>query len=229
MLVISFPKPSGMLRPAFKELDTLAYGTDAEKSALGDPQALPRPWDPSSVVNPRLRQHLWEWLDRVVVWINHEYGWRPEDLIPECWPQHPALVREIAVLADLRRRAGAAATSDGMEEWHRYALPAFLDRMSRRANSSSCGEKHQDWPARGQYTRHISDGSRTARAQHFTTDVEEITQRQAQAQQRLEREQTAAAPLPEPPDDHAAPAEVGLRLVDDGRAVVDTRTGELLT
>ena len=136
MLVIPFPKPSGMLRPAFKELDTLAYGTDAEKSALGDPLALPRPWDPSSVVNPRLRQHLWEWLDRVVVWINHEYGWRPEDLIPECWPQHPALVREIAVLADLRRRAGASATSDGMEEWHRYALPAFLDRdaVHRPAN-----------------------------------------------------------------------------------------------
>ena len=111
MLAISFPKPSSMLRQAFKELDTLAYGSDAEKAALGDPQALARPWDPSSVVNPRLRQQLWEWLDRVVVWVNHEYGWRPEDLIPECWPQHPALVREIAVLADLRRRAGAAATS----------------------------------------------------------------------------------------------------------------------
>ena len=26
MLVISFPKPTGMLRQAFKELDTLAYG-----------------------------------------------------------------------------------------------------------------------------------------------------------------------------------------------------------
>lgn len=223
MLVISFPKPTGMLRQAFKELDTLAYGTDAEKKALGDPQTLARPWDPSSVVNPRLRQQLWEWLDRVVVWINHEYGWRPEDLIPECWPQHPALVREIAVLADLRRRAGAAATSDGMEEWHRYALPAFLDRMGRRAVASNCGEKHQDWPARGPYTRHIGDGSRQARAQHFTADVEAITQRHAHAQQRQEREEAAACPAPEPQ------AEVGLRLVDDERGLVDTRTGELLT
>ncbi|MCW4600267.1 hypothetical protein ON003_00520 [Janibacter hoylei] len=224
MLAISFPKPSSMLRQAFKELDTLAYGSDAEKAALGDPQALARPWDPSSVVNPRLRQQLWEWLDRVVVWVNHEYGWRPEDLIPECWPQHPALVREIAVLADLRRRAGAAATSDGMEEWHRYALPAFLDRMNRRASASSCGEKHQDWPARGPYTRHISDGSRSGRAQYFTADVEAITQRHALAQERQDRERAAAAPLPEPPNDGA-----GLRLVDDDEhGTVDTRTGELL-
>ena len=102
-----------------------------------------------------------------------------------------------AVLADLRRRAGAAATSDGMEEWHRYALPAFLDRMNRRSNSSSCGEKHQDWPARGPYTRHISDGSRTARAEHFTADVEEITQRHTRVQERLERERAAAGTLAE--------------------------------
>lgn len=224
MLAIPFPKPTGMLRQAFKELDTLAYGSDTEKSALGDPQTLPRPWDPSSVLNPRQRAQLWEWLDRVVVWINHEYGWRPEDLIPECWPQHPALVREIAVLADLRRRAGAAATCDGMEEWHRYALPAFLDRMNRRSSSSSCGEKHQDWPARGPYTRHISDGSRAARAEHFTADVEEITQRHTRVQERLERERTAAGRLAE-----EAPGDVGLRLVDDPQGTVDTRTGELLT
>jgi hypothetical protein len=40
-------------------------------------------------------------------------------VIPGCWPQHPHLVHEIAVLADQRRRAGTARTSDVLEEWHR--------------------------------------------------------------------------------------------------------------
>jgi hypothetical protein len=36
------------------------------------------------------------------------------DVIPLCWPQHPHLVHEIAVLADQRRRAGPGLTSDAL-------------------------------------------------------------------------------------------------------------------
>lgn len=227
MMVMPFPKPGPILRQAFKELDVLAYGSDEERKALGDSTALARPWDPSSVTNPRLRQQLWEWLDRVVVWTNHEYGWRAEDLIPDCWPHHPPLVREIAVLADLRRRAGAAATSDSLEEWHRYALPAFLDRMGRRSSTSNCVEKHQDWPARGRYTRHVSEDCRAARGAQFSTDVEEITRLHEDAQRRHERQQAAAIPVQDPSTEEA-PAKGSLRLVDE-RGLVDTATGEVLT
>jgi hypothetical protein len=45
-----------------------------------------------------------------------EYVWEVADAIPACWPQHPHLVHEIAVLADQRRRAGHAFTSDALEE-----------------------------------------------------------------------------------------------------------------
>lgn len=227
MMVMPFPKPGPMLRQAFKELDVLAYGSDEERKALGDSTTLARPWDPSSVTNPRLRQQLWEWLDRVVVWTNHEYGWRAEDLIPDCWPHHPSLVREIAVLADLRRRAGAAATSDSLEEWHRYALPAFLDRMGRRSSTSNCVEKHQDWPARGRYTRHVSEDCRTARGAQFSTDVEGIARLHEDAQRRHERQQALSTPpTTSHPDTQPTAA---LRLVNDEHGVVDTTTGEVLT
>ena len=68
----------------------------------------------------------------VVDWLISEYVWEAADTIPACWPQHPHLVHEIAVLADQRRRAGHALTSDALEEWHRYSLPAFTERVKSR-------------------------------------------------------------------------------------------------
>ena len=58
-------------------------------------------------------------------------------MIPACWPQHPHLVHEIAVLADQRRRAGHALTSDALEEWHRHNLPAFTERMKSRCGTTA--------------------------------------------------------------------------------------------
>ena len=75
------------------------------------------------------------WLDAVVDWLVTEYVWDVTDTIPACWPQHPHLVHEIAVLADQRRRAGHAFSSDALEEWHRYSLPAFTERMKTRLRS----------------------------------------------------------------------------------------------
>ena len=77
-------------------------------------------------------------------------------MIPACWPRHPHLVHEIAVLADLRRRAGHALTGDAMEEWHRYALPAFTERMRQRMKGHCEDKDHQPWPAQGRHTRHLT-------------------------------------------------------------------------
>ena len=60
---------------------------------------LPRPWDPATCTG-RLREELWAWLDQVAIWINEQHLWnvaRPG--IPECWPAHPHLVHDLAVLA----------------------------------------------------------------------------------------------------------------------------------
>ena len=146
-----------------------------DRKALGSPRALARPWDPPTCVDPGLRAELWAWLDNVVAWLNHEYVWDVSTMIPACWPRHPHLVHEIAVLADLRRRAGQALTGDAMEEWHRYALPAFNERMRQRMKAHCEDKDHQPWPAHGRHTRHAGPGSVAERATTFHRDTATLT------------------------------------------------------
>jgi hypothetical protein len=132
LLVRAFPVPGKLVALAYRELDRVATGSPEQIRALGDARLLPRPWEPATCHTAQLRQQLWLWLDAVVDWLVTEYVWDATDTIPACWPQHPHLVHEIAVLADQRRRAGHAFTSDALEEWHRYSLPAFTARMKSR-------------------------------------------------------------------------------------------------
>ena len=148
-----FPHPGRRVEQAYRELDIALYGSDEEKKALGSPRALARPWDPATCIDPDLRDEVWSWLDDVVTWLNHEYVWDVAAMIPACWPKHPHLVHEIAVLADLRRRAGHALTGDALEEWHRYALPAFTERMRQRMKAHCEDKDHQPWPAQGRCER----------------------------------------------------------------------------
>lgn len=91
-------------------------------------------------------------------------------MIPPCWPEHPHLVHEIAVLADQRRRAGLALTSNGFKEWHRYTVPAFIERMKGRLKAH-CEQEHQPWPARSRYTRHQDARHSAERGETFFRDV----------------------------------------------------------
>ena len=171
-LALPFPLPDGPeLSAAYKELYLAAHGDDATKKAIGDPALLPRPWDPPTCRKRQLRQELWEWLDAVVTWFNTEYVWDPNaGMIPPCWPQHPHLVHEIAVLADQRRRAGIDTSSNTLEEWHRYTVPAFLERLRQRTKSH-CEEHHQPWPARARYARYASDTAVAERRQAYEADA----------------------------------------------------------
>jgi len=114
---------------------------------------------------------MWSWLDAVVTWLNVEYVWDVADAVPGCWPLHPHLVHEIAVLADQRRRAGEALTSDMLEEWHRYSLPAFVERMKARLRSH-CEDDHQPWPATGRHHRHQAEPSRRRRTNAYQADID---------------------------------------------------------
>ncbi|NHA70155.1 hypothetical protein [Phycicoccus flavus] len=171
-----FPSPGRRVAHSYRELNTAMYGTDEQKKALGSPALLARPWDPPTCVDPELRAELWDWLDRVVTWLNHEYAWDLTGLVPTCWPKHPHLVHEIAVLADLRRRAGLALTADAMEEWHRYALPAFTERTRQRLKSHCEDGDHQPWPAHGRHTRHTARSAVDERGCVFQRDVDTLTQ-----------------------------------------------------
>jgi len=166
-----FPSPGRRVEHAYRELDVALYGSDEDKKALGSPRLLARPWDPPTCVDPELRAHLWDWLERVVTWLNHEYAWDVTGVIPGCWPKHPHLVHEIAVLADLRRRAGQALTGDALEEWHRYAFPAFTERMRQRMKAHCEDKEHQPWPAQGRHTRHQAEDSVDERVRIFAGDV----------------------------------------------------------
>ena len=175
-MICAFPEGGALIRLAYRELNIAANGTKEQKNAIGNPHLLPRPWDPPTCRKTELREQVWAWLEDVVTWLNREYVWDVSAVIPGCWPQHPHLVHEIAVLADQRRRAGAALTSDKLEEWHRYALPGFLDRMRARIKDH-CEEGHQRWPASSRYARHISDPTSRDRKDNYSRDAQTTIRR----------------------------------------------------
>ena len=115
-----------------------------------------------------------------MTWLNLEYVWDVGAVIPGCWAPHPHLVHEIAVLADQRRRTGNTLTSDALEEWHRYALPAFIERMRTRIKDH-CEEGHQRWPASSRYARHTSDLVSRERRDIYGRDVQTTIRRRAGA------------------------------------------------
>ena len=208
-MIEPFPRPGRRIEHAYTELELAAGGgTKQQQSALGDPRLLARPWDPATCVDPTLRAEVWQWLEQVVAWLNHEYVWDAEAMIPTCWPHHPHLVHELAVLADLRRRAGLALTGDPLEEWHRYALPAFTDRMRARLRQHCQDGGHQPWPALGRHTRHQGEAAQQDRAGTYRADCDRLTA------------PPGAIGMP------GTPGRPNLQIVDGLR--IDTRTGEIL-
>ncbi|MDR1791273.1 MAG: hypothetical protein LBR20_06435 [Propionibacteriaceae bacterium] len=153
---------------------TLIGRAQAErKKRIGDPAGLPKPYDPPSCTSPALRAELYAWLEKVVDWYNHEYVWDPDyGLIPPCWPHHPHLVHDIALLADQRRRAQLDPNSNNLEAWVRYSLNGFISRMAERVKRH-CREHHQKWPAAASYNVHMD--LRAERAELFQRDVQTLT------------------------------------------------------
>lgn len=170
-LVQPFPKPGPALVLAYRELNIAIYGTDDQRKSLGNIADLPRPWIPSTCTRPQLRTAMWNWLEQVVTWLNHEYVFDPVDVIPACWPRHADLVNEISALADQRWRAQTALTSEFLEDWHRFALPTFLERMRHRC-AEHCVDAHPPtWPAAGRLNRHLDDQHAADRRRAYADDV----------------------------------------------------------
>lgn len=174
-LLEPFPVPPPLVEHAFHTLTVAETGTDPHRHAVGDPARLPRPWNPAAITDPHLRAQIWDWLETVVVWINTQYTWDPEDLISPCWPRHPHIVRELAVIADQYRRAEAAVTSIPLEEWHRYTLPMFLDRTRRRQRGHCDDGGHKPSPSHGQHTRHTSGPTHQQRHDAYRDDITALT------------------------------------------------------
>ena len=169
-LLQPFPQPGRLVQLAYRQLDLAMSRQQDHLLPLHDLANLQRPWDPATCQTLQLRREVWSWLEAVVTWLNHEHVWDVADVIPPCWPQHPHLVHEIAVLADQRHRAGQALSSDPLEEWHRHNLPEFTERMRTRLRNH-CQEDHQSWPAKGRYSRHVGEASRRKRMDAYAGDV----------------------------------------------------------
>ena len=131
---------------------------------------LPRPWEAAACTDSALRAELWVWLEAFVSWVNEECLWDPGDLVPPCWPHHPHLVHELAVLAVQRRQASRTPTAWALEQWQTHSLPAFLTRAHTRLRRH-CDTDHQPSPATAAHRRHQSAPEVQGRQTRFEEDV----------------------------------------------------------
>lgn len=170
VIVRRFPDPPSRVVEALNFLRVMGSGDlDAIAELDREPGRIPRPWDPASCDN-ELRYDLWTWCDDVATWINHEFAWRSAAIVPPCWPQHPHLAHEIALLACLRYAAGKSERPELLEEWTRNALPDFAERTAARVGDG-CRTEHTDWPAAPAFHRHVETTIADARCQYFRDDT----------------------------------------------------------
>lgn len=142
----AFPTPSPVVSAALDELRLAATAPPESDNELRRLAMLPRPWDPPSCP-PEFRGIVYTWLDDVVAWINEDHTWKVDRVIPNCWMEHPHIVHELATVACLRWEAGYAVTPAVLEDWHRYTLPPFLDRVVQRIGNTGCPPgRHQPDP-----------------------------------------------------------------------------------
>ena len=163
-MVMPVPVPGGLLAAVQAEWDLIDNGQPPEQDGL------PRPWEPATCTAPALREQLWDWLEKFVQWANNEHLWDPADLIPPCWPRHPHLVHEVAVLAEQRRRAGRTSNPAALDQWQTQTLPAFLTRSRERVRRH-CATDHQPTPAAPALSRFQGTAEVAARRSSFKRDV----------------------------------------------------------
>lgn len=202
-LVWRFPMPdSQLIDDAYWDIERSENGTATEQHLLGDHDRLPKPWDVATCADPDLRRDVWNWYDRIVTWFNHEYVWDPAaGMIPPCWPLHPHLVHEIGVVADQRRRIEMATNANALEEWHRYVVPALIERIQKRVKQH-CDDHHQAWPARARFAHHGADAQAQRRSAAFESDLESLA-----VEDRADRPR--------------------LLIVDENGELIDPETGEV--
>ena len=154
LALCQFPTPSAAVTAALDELQLASLSDPASRAELRRIAELPRPWDPAACP-PVLRAEVFDWLARVATWINEQQLWnlgRPG--IPPCWPAHPHLVHDLAVVACARLFALYGTTPAAMLEWHQYTLPAMLERLADRLGDACAPGRHEESPRAGRDRLH---------------------------------------------------------------------------
>lgn len=179
VLAAPFPSPSPVVVANLDELRLAAALPPESEQELRRLSTLPRPWDPTTCAD-ELRCLIYVWLDEVVAWINEEHTWRTDHLIPMCWQEHPHIVHELATITCLRWEAAYAVTPNVLEDWHRYALPTFLDRISQRIGTTGCPPgRHQAHPGDARNAIYREGDEPTRRREHRWEDASDRREKRA--------------------------------------------------
>ena len=172
LMAASFPEPPGVIARLLDELRLAAAATDETEHESRRVAMLSRPWDPPSCP-PEIRRNIHLWLDEVVAWINEEHTWRTDRVVPICWDLHPHIVHELATIVCLRWEATFARTPAALEDWHRFALPAFLARVVERIGETGCPPgRHQPSPGTGRNTIYCDHSESARRRRRRSADAE---------------------------------------------------------
>ena len=183
LMVRPFPEPGPTIRTAMEQLQQATVEPPADEEALRELAQMPRPWDPATCTGS-MRTELWAWLDMVAMWVNEQHLWNVTRTgIPECWPAHPHLVHDLAVLACSRYYTSFAVTPAALEDWHRYGLPGFLERLRDRLGDGCQPGKHQPRPRNERDETHASTTVRRGRRQRYRDDVDRAGELAAAATQ----------------------------------------------
>jgi hypothetical protein len=126
-----YPAPSPLVVAALDQLRIAAESPPDSDIELRQVAMLPRPWDPASCP-PELRDLIYVWLDAVAGWINEDLTWRDRPRASDLLARPPHIIHELAIVACLRWEADHAVTAAVLEDWHRFSLPMFLDRLALR-------------------------------------------------------------------------------------------------
>lgn len=105
-----------------------------------------RPWDLAALGSGEFAGAVFGWLDDVVLWLNHSYGWQEDQVIPACWQQHQGVALDLAALAFGRLDAYTPPTAGYAGRWH-SDLEDFYRRML-----TALGESGKDC-RRGEHQR----------------------------------------------------------------------------
>jgi hypothetical protein len=107
----------------------------------------------------------------VAIWINTQHLWGLDQPgIPQCWPWHPHLVHDLAVVASVRYLAQTALTPTALEDWHRHTLPDFLTRIAVRLDEGCSTGHHTSRPREGRDRDHREQLAAESRSQRFEQD-----------------------------------------------------------
>lgn len=163
------PDPPGGTQLAYDMVRSAdrSENTEARKKL----RTLPRPWVPARCEH-ELREEIWGWCNSIVSWLNEQYAWRPDQLIPPCWPRHPHLAQELPVVCFLRWVAEIDPDMAPLETWHRETFPGFCNRMAVRLGPGGCRDgKHADCPAQPRRGAYASPANVTDIRNAVSTDA----------------------------------------------------------